>query len=81
MEKLELTNIINKCVKAVEESVLGPIITKKEDGTSIMNLLPLDTYKYLLGSELPHISITNMKQSGKLDMNLEEGGETWKKES
>ena len=81
MEKTELIDIINKCYKAVNESVLGEIVTKKEDGSFVMNTLPMETYRQLLASELPHINIstTSLKQSGELGMELKEPGDTWKK--
>ena len=83
MEKLELINLINKCYEAVNESVLGEIVTKKEDGTCIINNLPFDTYRQVLGSSLPHINIstTSVKQSGEVGMEIKEPGDTWKKES
>lgn len=80
MENLELTSLINKCYQSVKESIVGPITIKNENGTTSLNNLPFQVFLQILGSQLPHLSITtsNIKQTGNLDMKMEDGGDKWK---
>ena len=84
MEELEITSLINKCYKAVENSTVGQIVSKKEDDSYVINSIPWEVFKTVLGSQLPHISVTttSLKQSGNIGMKIDEfPGDTWKKES
>ena len=81
MDRIEMVSLINKCWEAVEESKASNIIAEDRNGTKIYNTLPYQAFMQLLASELPHISLTTMKQSGNLDMKIDEPGDTWKKES
>ena len=83
MNKQEMIKLINNTWEAVEESVAGNILAENNNGIKTYNTMPYQIFMQLFGSELPHISITttNLKQSGGLDMKLEDGGESWKKES
>ena len=79
MEKVEMIALINKCWDAIEESKASPIIAEERNGVKSYHTLPYQLFLQLIGSHLPHISITSMKQSGGLDMKLDEPGDQWKK--
>lgn len=77
MERVAITELINKVYDAVDESKLGPIIAKRDGDMITWNTVPYQVLMQFIGSELPHISIST--NSGKIDMKLYEPGDSWKK--
>ena len=79
MEKVEITNLINKIYDAVDESKAGPLVASRSGDAITWNTVPYQILLQFIGSELPHLNVTSVTQTGNLDMKLEEPGSEWKK--
>lgn len=53
MTKQEITNIINQCWEAVNESVVGPVLVRHEGENQVHSIIAVNTYYKILDSLLP----------------------------
>lgn len=70
MNKENLIKLINDCFDSVNESKAGPIMSKKEDGSTELHSVGYNTFLYLLNSLSPKNVSANMT--------MKEAGDNWK---
>lgn len=61
MNKIEIAQLINETYQGVEASMLGPITKIADDGTIILNTLPMHAFLAIVAKIFPTVVSGDMK--------------------